>query len=191
MDYKSVFKMPKPMNITRRSSTITNSFINAIIPSIRPTDNEIKKALEILGMTPDTVQCAYCGSESSEWDHLRPLVKDKRPTGYISEIRNLVPSCGKCNQSKRNVGWREWIVSGAPFSPKSKGVTDLDERIEHLVAYENWGIATKMNFEEIVGKTVWDQHWANWEKLTALMYESQELAARINKSVLEAYNKSK
>ena len=42
-------------------------------------------------------------------DHLRPLVKDKEPTGYISEIHNLVPSCGKCNQSKGNKEWKAWM----------------------------------------------------------------------------------
>jgi hypothetical protein len=30
------------------------------------------------------------------------LVEEKEPIGYISEIRNLVPVCGKCNQSKGN-----------------------------------------------------------------------------------------
>jgi len=92
--------MPTPMKITGRSSSITNAFINSIIPVVLPSAEEVKQALEILGMTAETFQCAYCGSIASEWDHLRPLVKGKKPTGYISEIHNLVPSCGKCNQSK-------------------------------------------------------------------------------------------
>jgi len=32
MDYLSLFRMPSPVKITGRSSSITNSFINAIIP---------------------------------------------------------------------------------------------------------------------------------------------------------------
>lgn len=100
MEYLSLFRMPTPMKITGRSSSITNAFINSIIPVVAPRAEEVKQALEILGMTPGTFQCAYCGSVASESDHLRPLVKDKKPTGYISEIHNLVPSCGKCNQSR-------------------------------------------------------------------------------------------
>ena len=100
MEYLSLFRMPTPMKITGRPSSITNAFINSIIPVISPTtDEEVKNALDILDMTPELFQCAYCGGTASEWDHLRPLVKDKKPTGFISEIHNLVPSCGKCNQS--------------------------------------------------------------------------------------------
>ncbi|MCX7144342.1 MAG: hypothetical protein NT123_25585, partial [Proteobacteria bacterium] len=90
MEYLSLFRMPTPMKITGRSSSITNAFINSIIPVVLPSAQEVKRALEILGMTPESFQCAYCGSVASEWDHLRPLVKDKKPTGYISEIHNLV-----------------------------------------------------------------------------------------------------
>ncbi len=91
MEYLSLFRMPTPMKITGRSSSITNAFINSIIPVVLPSAEEAKRALEILGMTPETFQCAYCGSVASEWDHLRPLVKDKKPTGYISEIHNSYP----------------------------------------------------------------------------------------------------
>jgi len=38
------------------------------------------------------LQCSYCGTPATEWDHLRPLVMNKKPTGYISEIHNLVPA---------------------------------------------------------------------------------------------------
>jgi 5-methylcytosine-specific restriction endonuclease McrA len=73
--------------------------MNSIIPIIVPTNEQVKEALDILGMDHDSFHCAYCGATASEWDHLRPLVLNKKPTGYISEIHNLVPACGKCNQS--------------------------------------------------------------------------------------------
>jgi len=50
MEYLQLFKMPKPMKITGRSSSITNSFINSIIPVVEPTNEEVKEALHILGM---------------------------------------------------------------------------------------------------------------------------------------------
>lgn len=122
---KSVFSMPTPMTIKSRISSVTNAFASAIIPVIRPTDDEVREALQLLGMSVDSVSCAYCGDPHTEWDHLRPTIKDQRPTGYISEIRNLVPACGKCNQSKGNKNWREWMLSDAPFSPKTRSVEDI------------------------------------------------------------------
>src|SRR6478609_11845284 len=112
IDYLRYFTMPRPVAITGRTSSITNSFINSIIPVVVPTRDEVKCALKILGME-ERVDCAYCGDPYTEWDHLRPLVVDKRPTGYISEIHNLVPACGKCNQSKGNKSWKAWIQSTA------------------------------------------------------------------------------
>lgn len=123
MDYLSLFRMPTPMKITGRSSSITNAFINSIIPVVPPCAEEVQQALKILGMTHENFQCAYCGGVASEWDHLRPLVKDKKPTGYISEIHNLVPSCGKCNQSKGNKEWKTWMLSTAG-PPHSECIAD-------------------------------------------------------------------
>jgi len=96
------FAMPSVQTMMSRKSSITNAFVNSLIPVVEPTVDEIEEALRILGMSADDVRCAYCGDVSTEWDHLRPLVVNRRPTGYISEIGNLVPACGKCNQSKGN-----------------------------------------------------------------------------------------
>lgn len=83
-----------------------------------PTEDEVREALEVLGMSESTVCCAYCGGPRTEWDHLNPLVRDKRPTGYVSEIHNLVPACGKCNQSKGSSSWETWMFGPAPWSQK-------------------------------------------------------------------------
>jgi len=175
------------MKITGRSSSITNAFINSIIPVVPPSAGDVQQALEILGMTPDTFQCAYCGSVASEWDHLRPLVKDKKPTGYISEIHNLVPSCGKCNQSKGNKEWKTWMLSTAKLSPTARGIKDIPERVQRLEAYENSKTPTKMDFSAIVGQEIWARHQNNLERVQSLMRESQELAAMINAEVANAY----
>ena len=177
------------MKITGRSSSITNSFINSIIPVIDPDNDQVKEALGILGMDQDTFQCSYCGSTASEWDHLRPLVLNKQPTGYISEIQNLVPACGKCNQSKGNKSWATWIVSSAKLSPKTREIGDLEERIKKLEAYESWLEPTVVDFEAVVGKEKWKQHWDNWEQVQDTMRQAQELATEINKTIAEAYEK--
>ena len=178
--------MPKPMKITGRSSSITNAFINSIIPVVVPTEEQVKEALTILGML-ESYQCSYCGSEATEWDHLRPLVLNKKPTGYISEIHNLVPACGKCNQSKGNKDWRQWMLSDAALSPKTRGIPDIESRIRSLEEYESWGTPTNMEFEEIVGKELWAQHWDNWEQVQETMCDSQVLAEEINMQVAHAY----
>lgn len=187
MTYLSLFKMPTPVKITGRSSSITNAFINSIIPTIFPTEEQVKEALAILGMTPENFHCSYCGAKFTEWDHLRALVKDKKPTGYISEIYNLVPSCGKCNQSKGNKDWHRWIIGTAKLSPKSKGVPDLGKRIVRLHAYENWHPPTKLDFEAIVGKDVWAKHWDNWKHVQTTMKQAQLLAEQIRLTVAKTY----
>ena len=45
---KAEFKMPKTVKIKGRSLSITNSFINGIIPCFSPSDLDVNKAIEIL-----------------------------------------------------------------------------------------------------------------------------------------------
>src|SRR3954447_23773210 len=135
---EGAFQIPSFQTMVSRKSSITNAFVNSVVPMVAPTIREIDDALSILEIDPQDVRCAYCGDKSSEWDHLRPLVIGRRPTGFISEIANLVPACGKCNQSKGNKHWLKWILSRAPHAPAERGIVDLRHRIERLQAYEAW-----------------------------------------------------
>ena len=181
-----MFRMPTPVKITGRSSTITNSFVNSIIPVIMPTDAEIKEALAILGMSLKAVRCAYCGDPATEWDHLRPIVRGKRPTGYVSEIANLVPACSKCNQSKSGQDWRKWIAGAAPKSPGARGVPGLAGRITRLGAYEKWRVPRHVDFEKIAGRARWKAHWENHDSLLRQMKKCQEVADEIRNAVRDA-----
>jgi 5-methylcytosine-specific restriction endonuclease McrA len=172
-------QLPAPMNVTGRSSSITNAFITAIIPVIEPTEAEELEALRILGMSPDDIRCAYCGDRSTEWDHLRPVITKQEPTGYITEIANLVPSCGKCNQSKGKSHWRTWMEGRAKLSPATRGVPDIDERIARLQAYEAWRQPRRIDFAAIVGPEMWERHRQNWRDVLDLLKKSQELASEI------------
>lgn len=178
--------MPKPVRITGRSSSITNSFVNGVIPVVPPTEEEVREALEILGML-DGIACAYCGDTSTEWDHLRPLVDMQRPTGYISEIHNLVPACGKCNQSKGNKNWLTWMRSTAPLSPTARRIADIEQRIERLQEYERRGCPTRIDFESAVGVELWERHWAHHRRILDLMREAEADAQDIRLRVREAY----
>jgi hypothetical protein len=173
------FQMPTSMTITGRSSSITNAFVSAIIPVVFPTEAEVMEALAVLGMSSTDVRCAYCGDVSSEWDHLRPLVVNQKPTGFISEIANLVPSCGKCNQSKGKKPWREWMRSSAPRSPRVRGILDLEARMERLEAYERWRQPKQLDFQSLVGEELWAEYWNDWRGLLDRMKESQSRAEKL------------
>lgn len=181
---KKIFRMPTPVKITGRTSSITNAFVNGIIPVIEPTEEEIESALETLGMDKDHIVCAYCGNPYTEWDHFHPLIKDKMPTGYISEIHNLIPACGKCNQSKGNKYWKTWMLSDAALSPSSRHIPDIEQRKKRLEDYERKYTPIKIDFEEIVGKDMWEQHWANCQVLHDLMQESQKHSDKL-KSIIK------
>jgi len=182
------FQMPRPMSVRGRISSITNSFINGIIPIVAPTAQEISDALADLQMDSDNVRCIYCGDPATEWDHLRPLVKGQRATGYISEIANLVPACGKCNQSKGNKPWREWMMSAALLSPKTRGVANLAERIDLLNRYETSRTPTLVDFEKIVGTELWAQYWDNWRALLNAMQASDDLAVELRTRIRNHFN---
>jgi hypothetical protein len=174
----AAFQMPTVATMVSRKSSITNAFVNTLVPQIFPTLEEIEQALSILGMDITDVRCAYCGDKATEWDHLRPLVIKQRPTGYISEIANLVPACGKCNQSKGNSPWREWMLSTtARHSPTARGKPDVSDRIVRLQAFERWRPPRKIeDFEAILGKEEWTAYWLAWEKINLDLRECQKVA---------------
>ncbi len=179
-------KLPTSVTVTGRSSSITNAFFNAIIPVVAPTPEEELECLKILEMNPTDIRCAYCGDKATEWDHFRAIIEGQRPTGYITEIANLVPACGKCNQSKGKAPWKQWMLSSAELSPLSRGIPDLHTRIRRLEAYELWKTPTRINFEKVVGEDLWSKHIQNWKSVLELLQRSQKLAQTIRKRVIES-----
>jgi len=183
---EGAFQMPSFQTMVSRKSSITNAFVNSVVPMVTPTIQEVDEALSILEIDPSDVRCAYCGDKSSEWDHLRPLVIGRRPTGYISEIANLVPACGKCNQSKGNKPWREWMLSTtAQRSPTSRGRTDVAARMERLSRFEQWKSATKIDFEAIVGRERWDHYWSLCEAVVDELKQCQEIADALHSEIVQ------
>ncbi len=173
---RAAFKMPGNQKIIARKTSITNSFVNSVIPRVRPTPEQIEQALTILAMTADDVRCSYCGNKSTEWDHLRALVNNRRPTGYITEIANLVPACNKCNQSKGNSHWQQWMASAAPHSPSTRSTVDVNDRIRRLEAYVNYFPPTRVNFEEVLPSDEWERYWQLCDEIVSDMTEAQAVA---------------
>ncbi len=153
-------------------------FFAALTPVFEPTDAEVREALGVLGMTEGAVVCAYCGGKKSEWDHFRPITVDRKPTGFVTEIANLVPSCGKCNQSKGNKHWLEWIRGKAKHSPTTRGISDIDARVEHLSAYERWRKPIQVDYAALLGAADWDKHLRHLDEILAYMAAAEEHAAK-------------
>jgi HNH endonuclease len=183
IDFLRCFNMPSGTTITGRSSSIRNVFVAAILSVVPPTATEIKQVLSILHMVPGALECAYCGSVATEWDHLRPLVNNGRPTGYATSIRNLVPSCGKCNQSKGKCEWRIWMRGNAKLSPKSRGIPDLEARILRLEAYEKWANCQPLRIQELVHPELWEKYYKLQDEILIKMREAQVIALEISKAL--------
>ena len=179
------FQMPSFQTMVSRKSSVTNAAVNSVIPAVHPSPDEIEQALSVLGMNATDVRCAYCGDPSTEWDHLRPLVINRRPTGYISELANLVPACGKCNQSKGNKPWRIWMMNAnAKRSPTGRGVKDVTERIARLEAYEQWRPPTFVDFQALVGPDEWEHYWSLVEAVIAEMRDCQTVADALREVIV-------
>ena len=178
---EKVFRLPSRASIAGRSSSITNAFIAAIMPIHVPTDAEIDQALKILGMSRQRVGCCYCGGTMTEWDHLKPFVAGREPTGFFTSIYNLVPACGKCNQSKGNKDWEPWMRS------KHAALPNLEERIRRLKAYEKWGGILPLTIKRLVGDTEWQRYMKLCENIIRLMREAElearELKGRLQKAI--------
>jgi len=186
---ENAFWMPSIQTMVSRKSSITNAFVSAIIPTIPPSIDDIEQALTILGIQPTDVRCAYCGDRATEWDHLRPLVLNRRPTGFISEIHNLVPSCGKCNQSKGNKPWRKWMLSKAKYSPMGRNIGDIHDRIARLEAYEAWRSPTRVDFETIVGRDEWESYWKLCEDVISELHRCQGVADSVRARAAQALHR--
>lgn len=176
---KIKFKLPTRITIMGRKSSITNALVNGIIPTIQPTDEQIRDALKILEQDENDVRCVYCGDPITEWDHLHPLIRNEMPTGYITEIGNLVPACGKCNQSKGNSGWKDWMLGNAKQSPKSRNIHDIERRINLLEKYDNHFKKNIVNLKELAGDVLWDKYIKAYNSIISQMKLTQKIMDEI------------
>lgn len=183
---RRVFRMPAVQSMRSRKTSITNAFVSTIIPVVKPSPEDIAEALDVLGMTVDTVSCAYCGDKCNAWDHLRPLVINRRPTGYISEIGNLVPCCQPCNSSKTNAHWKDWILRTTGNSPTQRGVPDVAVRVARLESFERWRVPTRVDFESIVGSAAYADYWTEMDRVVIELERSQEMADGLRQTIADA-----
>jgi len=180
------FRLPPPQTMVARKSTLTNAFVSALIPSFDPMAEEIDEALKILELDPANLHCSYCGGPYHTWDHLRPLVTKCKPTGYVTEIANLVPSCSPCNSSKGASPWKKWMFGQAKGSPLTRCVPDLEARANRLAAFESWREPIKVDFETVLGNADWNHYWSLHDAVVSDMKAAQQVAALLRKRVEES-----
>ena len=76
-------------------------------------------------------ECVYCGCpEVKRWDHLIPI-----NDGGTTFLGNMVPSCQTCDDSKQHHQFEKGMTSDNINSPRSKGVKDINERINRIKEY--------------------------------------------------------
>jgi hypothetical protein len=169
--------------ITSRVSSVTNGFVQAILPRTLPDAAESDRVLGVLGIDPKKPSCAYCGDVAHHWDHLYPYVKAKRPSGYLNEARNRVPSCGPCNTSKSGRHWREWMLSSATGSPTTRGVAGTDGRIERLEQLEQELGLNPRALGELVDPDLWESYWTRRDEIERLLFAAQQEAEQIRRQI--------
>jgi hypothetical protein len=179
-------RFKKPLKITSRISSVTNGFVQAIIPNAAPSRSEEAEVLAKLGMSSEAQECIFCGQKATDWDHLLPLVKQKRPTGYINSAKNRVPACGPCNHSKSGAEWQNWMTGKAKGAPRQKGVTDIDERIEKIANFAKWADQKPIKFNGIIGAELWDKYWNLHAEIEEKMRAAQQCADAIQRSIKES-----
>ena len=76
-------------------------------------------------------ECVYCGSEDvRRWDHLVPVM-----AGGDTIVGNMVLACSQCDDSKQATEFEQWMTGDAPRSPLSRGVLDIESRVERIREY--------------------------------------------------------
>jgi hypothetical protein len=90
-----------------------------------------------------------------------------------------VPACGKCNQSKGNKNWKEWMLSAAARSPNQRGISDLAERVVRLEAYERWRQPVCIDYVAMVGPARWSQYRVLLDTAVAHLSEAQKVALEL------------
>ena len=184
------FKMPTRTTVKGRVTTVRNSAFNGILPIEKPDVEDILFIKEKLGTSGNNFLCGYCGKVSAtQTDHINPLIVNGKPSGYIHEISNLIPSCYSCNSIKSN-DTLELFLSNKKFTGKLNE-TELITRKQILKEYqeyfiEKYGNLVKLNFEEIVDDSLWKDYLKKTEEIYKLMRATADMYKQIKKE-LSAY----
>ena len=182
------YKMPTKSDLKGRSSTISNAFAISITPYVRPTEKELADYYSLLRI--EEGQCAYCLGVGNGRDHLKPLVSNGMPTGYVTDIHNLVPCCQRCNSSKGSKSFKEWYKSKDNVTRlKKMGLTDetINNRFAVICSFEE-RIPEPIDYESIVGEDLWEEYKSRRLNLLQELNENQKFCDNLYEIVMKAMN---
>lgn len=178
MKASSIKKYLRPSTVMGRKSTFANAFASALAPHDIYVPAEVADAMRDLGQDPDAeLQCVYCGAEAATWDHVFNRVIKGDFSGHGHRVRNLVPCCRTCNESKGQKPWREFFETRNPM--------DKEERVRRMEQFLGSTAAQPIATEEM-------RHKAGEElmrfleirsQVFELMAEADRLAAIIRQKV--------
>lgn len=174
--------MPSKSDVSARISTINNAFAQSVIPRILEEDQEkLKTYYHELGIKEG--QCAYCLKDrASTGDHLRPLIKDKLPTGYLTNISNIVPCCSECNSSKGGKDFEVWYKSNKNLERLKKiGLTEkqINDRYNTITRYLTKHKQKPLNFKNIVGIADWNEFIKRKKQLEKLLNDDKKFCDKL------------
>ncbi|WP_120251485.1 HNH endonuclease [Sphingobium sp. YG1] len=130
MRASSIKKYLRPSTIVGRKSTFANAFASALAPHDIYTPEAVAQALRDLEQDPDQeLQCVYCEAAAATWDHVFNRVLKGEFSGHGHRIRNLVPCCRTCNESKGQKPWRNFLELRNPPDKEAR-----IRRIEQFLA---------------------------------------------------------
>ena len=159
MKVSSIKKYLRPSTVMGRKSTFANAFASALAPHDIYVQVEVAEAIRDLGQDPDAeLQCVYCGAEAATWDHVFNRVVKGDFSGHDHRVRNLVPCCRTCNESKGQKPWREFFETRNP--------PDKEERIRRMEQFLGSADAQPIGMEAM-------RHKAGEELLRFLEIRSQ------------------
>ena len=179
-------KMPSKCDLKHRTSSISNAFAQAVTPYVKPTDDEINSMLDELGIEEN--QCAYCLAkvEQVQMDHLHPLVSNKMPTGHITHISNLVPSCGSCNGSKGNKEFVEWYddPKTKAYLKKAKLSEDqIKERRDVILEYSKKSVSYGEGYETVLSEEEIQEYIQKRDAINNALIDAQDWFDEIKKKI--------
>lgn len=180
------FKMPTKSDLKGRSSTISNAFAISVTPFIRPSNEELEEYYRLLDI--EEGQCAYCLGFGNGKDHLKPLVSNGMPTGYITDIHNLVPCCQRCNSSKGSKQFQNWYKSQENLA-RLRGLGLSDEIIERrytIISEYEKKVPAPIDYEAIVGHELWEEYKKRRIKLLQELNENQRFCDQLSEMVAKA-----
>lgn len=87
------------------------------------------------------IHCAYCDAPNpTRWDHIHPVSR-----GGYTVPGNLVPACGRCDDSKQDREIEEWVSSKSKHRPKAEQLQSILDRIR---AYQSAFPYSPVEFEK-------------------------------------------